>query len=377
MNRRHYPIRILLITLAIAALPAAAAPGEKSPEPKELLAEAVTSAGAIADRDEKDDALMRVIHAQSTIGDAAGAQQTAKLVRNPQKQGFASRAIAAGYARGGDVKTATAMADAATNAGAKSGILEEIVAAQIEQGDLAAARATRASIAERFYAAHADRRIAVAQAASGDVATAKQTLAGIQGAPDVKVQGYLDIAGELLKAKNVAAAKEMIQLAVTAAREVPDYLRPMSVAAICGTLVKAGAADPAMGIANRIAEPRDKALALSHIAEAQAEIGDVAGSRATAKLLPADDQVRPQVLFARAQMKSGDAAAARQSLADARALADKIEIPTLRAFAYETVLAAQVELGDAGPAAEQAKGQKDPIVRTYSLVAVARALAKK
>ena len=73
MNRRHYPIRILLMTLAIAALPAAAAPGEKSPEPKELLAEAVTSAGAIADRDEKDDALMRVIHAQSTIGDAAGA----------------------------------------------------------------------------------------------------------------------------------------------------------------------------------------------------------------------------------------------------------------------------------------------------------------
>jgi tetratricopeptide (TPR) repeat protein len=375
MNTRLHAIVVVLITLTTSARWTLGAPGETL-EPKQLLAAAFTSARTIADRDEKDDALMRIIHTQARIGDVAGAEETAQWIASPQSRGFASRAIAGAHAHAGDFKAAMALADAAPD-NAKSGILEEVVAAQIEHKDLAAAQATRSRINGGFYAAHADRQIALAQAAAGDLVAARQTLAGIQDA-SVKVQGYLEVAESQLKEKNFTGAKDLIQRAITASKEVPDYLRPLSVASVASTMVKAGSTQTAMTIASRVTEPRDKALTLAKIAEAQAEIGDVAGSKQTARLLTDDgDQVRLQVMFAKAQARSGDTAGAKESLAAARALADKIAVPTLRAFAYESLLAAQVETGDAAGAAEIAKSQKDPIVKSYSFVAVARAMAKK
>lgn len=376
MNFRHHVIAVVLITLTAASRLTVAAPPVDKPEPKELLAAALTAARTITDDDERDDALMRIIRGHGVLGDFAGAGQAAKFITTPLKRGFASRAIAGAHAHAGDLKTATALADAATG-DAKAGVLEEIVDAQIERGDLAGAKATRARIDDTYYASQADGRIAAAQAASGDMAGARQTLAGIRDA-SVKVRGYCDVAESLFKEKNLTAARDMTQRAIAASKEAPDYLRALSVAAILSTQVKTGSAQVAMATANRITDPRDKALALEKIAEAQADIGDIAGSKATAKLLTdPGDQVRLQSLFARAQAKGGDTAGARQSIAAARGLADRIEIPTLRAFAYESVLEAEVAIGDAGPAAEQARSQRDPIVKTYSLVAVARTLAKK
>jgi hypothetical protein len=371
----HLFIAVTFLSLSGVVAMAQAAATDNRGKSRELLALAETSAATITDDDERDDAFMRVIHVRSEIGDAAGAEKAAKLIGSEQKRGFASRAIAGGYARSGDIKTAMAMADAMPKASA--GILEEVVAAQVDRGELDAARTTRAKIRDAFYAAHASRRIALAQAASGDLAAAKQTLAGIEGAADVKVQGYVDIADALRKQKNEAGEFEMVKSAMAALREVPAYLRPMSIAAVAGMLVKAGNGEIAMKIANDVTEARDKALVLSHIADAQAELGNLSGARSTAKLLAGDDQVRVQMLVAKAQMKGGDSAGAKQSIATARTMADKVEIPTLRAFAYESILPTQIELGDASGAIEVANGQRDPIVKTYALVAVARALAKK
>lgn len=375
MNARHHAIVMTLITVLSAADRSSAAARGNAAGPKELLAAALTAAQAIKDLDEMDNALLRIVSAWCAKGDIAAAEQTAKLIARPQFEGFARGTIAGARARAGDIKGALALADGAADG--KAGILEEVIGAQIEQGDLPGAKITRTAMGDGFYSGQADRRIALAQAAADDVTAARQTLAGIQD-PYVKVQAYLEVGEALFKTKNLTGARYMIQRAVAASKDVPDYLRPISVASIVSTQVKTGSADIALAAANQIVAPDAKELALAKIAEAQAEIGDIAGSKTTAAILnSAGDLVRLQTFFAKAQAKKGESADAKQSIQAARALADSIQTPTQRAFAYETFLAAQVEIGDAAGAVEIAHGQKDPIVRSYSLVAVARALARK
>jgi hypothetical protein len=375
MNSRHHATVFLLIIVMAVVDRSSAAAGDKPVDPKELLAESLTAARAITDRYERDNALLRVVRGQCAVGDVAGAEQTGKLIAAPQFEGFARGTIAGARARAGDIKGALALADAAADG--RGSVLEEVVEAQIEQGDLPGAKATRAGMGEGFDSGQADRRIAIAQAALDDVTAARQTLAGIQDAY-VKVQAYLDVAEALFKTKNLTAARYMIQRAVAASNDVPDYLRSISIASIVSTEVRTGSAEIALATAKRIVQSDSKELALAKIAEAQVAIGNLADSEATAGLLhDSGNLVRLKAFFAKAKAKKGDSAGAKQSIAASRALADKIQKPTHRAFAYETFLPVQVEVGDAAGAIAIAQSQKDPIVRSYSLVAVACALAKK
>jgi hypothetical protein len=376
MNTRPFRIAVVCMTLMVASRWAAGAAGEKPPRPKELLASALTAARSIGDVDERDDALMLIIYGHSAIGDVDSAEQTAKAIGTELKQGFARRVIAGMYARRGDFKTATALAEKATG-DSKSGIWGEIVAAQLERGDLAGAKLTRAKVDDTFYASQADCRIALAQATSEDLTAARQTLARVRD-PSARVRGYLDVAEALLKVKDLTGARDMIGRAIKASKDVPSYFHALSIAAIARTQVKAGSLRTALSTANRIPLPSDREVVLSKIAETQVEMGDLDGGMASARLLTdGNDRVRLQALFAPAQAKGGDVAGARKSIAAARALADTIDVPTLRAFAYQSLMEAQVAMGDAGEAAAIALAQKDPIVKSYSLVAIVRAMAKK
>jgi hypothetical protein len=306
------------------AVPAARA-ADPRPEPKELLTAALAAANAVVDVALKGEALRRVVFAQAKTGDIVGAEQTTKSLTDPSMVGMARGAIAEAHARGGDVKTALSLASAEPDARVKSSIYDRLIAFHVEKRDLAAAKALRPKITDAFLAAHADRRMAVAQAEAGDPAAARVAIVLMEGPPDVKVQAYVGVAKVLLKAKNQAGANEWIALAAKAAAQVPDYLRPMSLAEIAGAQALAGDVKTALAAADRLSDPAAKALVFSHVAEAQIEAGDIAGAKATAKPLTGFSLARLQVMMAEARFKAGDKAGAPQLLADSNAEGDNEE----------------------------------------------------
>ena len=300
-----------------------------APTPACLLDVALVAAVAVHKLEFRDWALADVAVAEAAGGDGAGALASAARVSDPR------------------MVIAT---------------LRRIARAQAEAGDVVGARATARAIPDAATRAEAINAIAAAQVAAGDTGAAQETLAqallATGAVTDAGRQSLLlsEIAGVQVKLGDRAGATASLDRALERARAIdtPDE-RERALSRIA--VIQADAGRPAVALATTetITEPGQRTPALIRAAAAQAAAGEISRALATAAAID-DARYRTAALqeVALVQASSGATAAARKTLARARAVSEEIDYGFAHAYALSRVARAQADIGAIGDALETA-----------------------
>jgi hypothetical protein len=106
----------------------------------------------------------------------AGARKVAEAVKKEQWKWIALAQVAAGQARGGDVKGALATAGAVKNDPLREEAVKGVLVEQLKAGDVKGARQTLEGLKRPYWRAEALIELARAQARGGDAAGARESL---------------------------------------------------------------------------------------------------------------------------------------------------------------------------------------------------------
>jgi hypothetical protein len=346
-----------------------------------VLADAVSAANRIDDAGVKAHVLDLIAAAQAECGDGASARQTAgSIVVNADDPGNAQAetgwkndayaAIVGGQAECGDIDRARAAAAQFADADVKSLAYQYIAQDLAKTGRRSEARefAGRCGGVDR---ARADGAIAVADAAAGNFDDAKAEATSL-GDPSEQVQALTRIAELQAKAGDVNSARQTIELAKSAAAQVPQWLARATYGAIAAAMVWAGEVDDANAL-----RKIDENYVVRKIAVAQADMGDISAARATiAQISDAAGLACANARVAVALWKAGHAADANDALDAVRYAASQIGDSSQAADAAGIIAAAQTQVGDASSAADWGRAQQDPFVGASALIAVAKALPR-
>ena len=268
----------------------------------------------------------RIAEAQVKVGDLIGARQSldaAKVIITPGGADSWLPILVVTLAKAGDVAGAKAAAVRIPDATVKATVYYQIAEVQRKAGDLPGASQTREAGKAVIAALREPKARAVAlgcaayyQRSAGNKAGARETLEAALAATamidDVKEKTatYLTIARDQARAGDLAGARQTIE-------KVKNLV--------------AGAGLPETG----------PVFMCCLVALRQALLGDVAGAKATASLVPAATAQLRYVFsrIAQAQAKAGD-------IAGARATAESIKNPGDRLGAHSLVAAEQSRAGD-------------------------------
>jgi hypothetical protein len=379
MNHWHLLSRFALCSaLALLAQPCrvAVADGVTS---RSILADALAAAHQIDDGKLKAQALDLVATAQAQSGDITGAKQTAgSIVVDTSgdsavadiETGFkndAYAAIAGGQAETGDVDGARATAAGIQDSEAKELAYQYIAQALARKGDISGAK----SFAEQASGPHqiqADVTIAGAEAADGNIDDAIAIAKAMDDSYQ-RVQALSLIAQAQAKAGYVTAARHTIELAMTAAPDVEDCFARATYSAIATAMVQAGDLDGANNLR------KFDGWIISQIAIAQADMGDIAGARATIPQISDPYGLAcANASLALALCRARNGPDAREAFGAARSAATSISESTDAAEACGRIASVQAKYGDSSAAADWARSQQDQFVEVSALISVARTL---
>ena len=355
------------------------------------LDRALERARAIDTPDERERALSRIAVIQADAGRPAVALATTETITEPGQRTPALIRAAAAQAAAGEISRALATAAAIEDARYRTAALQEVALvqarrgataaarktlararavseeidygfAQAEAGDVVGARATARAIPDAATRAEAINAIAAAQLVAGDTGAAQETLAqallATGAVTDAGRQSLLlsEIAGVQVKLGDRAGATASLDRALERARAIdtPDE-RERALSRIA--VIQADAGRPAVALATTetITEPGQRTPALIRAAAAQAAAGEISRALATAAAIE-DARYRTAALqeVALVQARRGATAAARKTLARARAVSEEIDYGFAHAYALSRVARAQADIGAIGDALETA-----------------------
>ncbi|MGB8591448.1 MAG: hypothetical protein WA755_20110 [Candidatus Acidiferrales bacterium] len=235
-------------------------------------------------------ALELMASSQLEFDDVAGAQETAARIHNGATQAAVLARIASAQAQTGNRDTAAkTAAQALATAQAyrdlygydKSRALLEIVKANIAIGDFSAALGIARTVPDGFTKSQAFAAVAVAEAKAGDLSAALQTANFI--VDDAAATNHEDALQEIAVA--LAEAGNIVGARATAAALPNDYDTSDVAGAVAIALARAGDYKAGLATADTLLDTDRRAwsfriFAVSGIARAQAEAGDVAGAKA-------------------------------------------------------------------------------------------------
>jgi hypothetical protein len=355
-----------------------------APVPREdvgpLLRQALESAQAITDRQEKLTTLIRIATVQNETGDAAGALKTCR----------AALEIARGLR---DERTKLTML--ATGA-----------LTQAEAGDRAAAAETmklarRAADGMRGarQKVYAVTRLVRAQALLGDYEGALRTA---RESGEHQASALMFFARSLHKPDKPAARKALRE-AVEMMKSLPENERHQHLPDLAAAQARVGDLPSALQTVDLLDAATWKVLGLRAVAIAQAQTGDVAGALQTLKSMEraapgggragAPNQLAAGVLeaVARAQAKAGDKVGAEAMLKALRPIVDDLYArearfagrPGMRApngsgqaeRLERTIAVTQYQIGDVAAARRTALGSKSELGKAGALLDVGEAAA--
>ncbi len=214
-------------------------------------------------------------------------------------------------------------------------------------------------------------------------------------------------------AANAAASSEQIEAlfdeAYSLAQQVPSYARPRVIARIVGTKGYAGDIDGALALvaetsadrrqhgyaqseiarahavagnfsaaqsyANSIADPGARTLAIEHIAEQQAKVGDYSAALQTAAMSSGLGHVTALVRIGVAEHSNGSGSAAA-TMDLAKSLNDQISDPMTRGLARDRVVEGYATIGEVEKSLSLAKYYREFSSRSAASTKAAIAFAK-
>lgn len=321
------------------------APCFANPTPTCLLIEGFESAKAIGDARFRDWAMGDVAVARAAAGLTEEVYRTVGLIDDPRLIVAALRDAAVAWAEGGQIANAREMID---------GMPEPMFAAQI----LAA--------------------IATAKAREGDAAGVGQVLGellavanGGQNTP-ATIALITDLAPKLHAAKAIDAANHLLQVALDSAQDaaISQSERDRAIGTISAVHAALGQTERARTLMAEIEDLTMRRPVLLALAEHSVQTGNDPRALQDATDV-SDSRYRVVALthVAIAQARVGNLEGARSSLAQARADTDRIDdrFTYAKAFAVSKISAALAEMRGYGDAAETAAKIEDGGLRAQSL----------
>ena len=246
-------------------------------------------------------ALVSIAATQAGLGDCSIALQTVEQIEEPWRKAEALCAIAAAYAKRGDIAAAQSVCSVAVQTAQQSNddpnvgiVLSTIAIAQAQTGDFVAALQTAQQIeVEGGYRGVALGGIAVSQAEASDFSEAVRTAQQIHDSAQ-RADVLVELASIQTFAGETEAARDVFSIALDAAQPSEDGAIWAEVLAEIGTVEAASGytakARLTFSAATHLAEHththRSRARALRAIYIAQKQSGDAEGARATFALMP-------------------------------------------------------------------------------------------
>ena len=316
---------------------------------------ALVAARRIQDAARQGRVLRAVVIAQATAGDIEGALATARSIAHPALNALALGDVVAVLAKEGSLGEARLLAARIRNDQVRSDAQAEIAAAQANGGDKDGALATAARIEDKFSRASALARVAASRVSYADSGLARELFAqaialarNARGTADRKCFALVDIARAQIVAREIAAARESLRLALAV---LPDVKRNSDqfalLAQIAPMQARVGDHAGAMATAWRVDDPSLRPLLVRDVATSQAESGDVAGAVRAARSLedgPAGAAAFLGIL--RVQSQARDSAGMRSTIATALQTVRVIQGEEFKAGALSALAAAQLLVGD-------------------------------
>ena len=305
----------------------AASPGPEGLMVDCLLALGLSAVREVDDAQESAEALALIASAQAKMGNITAALETAWEIEI-EKVGNRARAladVASAQAKAGDPAAAKTFTDALK---AAKGIdnawaLAHIAGVQAEARDITGALETARGIDDALWHAMALAHIAVVQAGARDITGALETARGIN---DVgrRTRTLAHIAGVQAEAGDPAAAETFAAVLETAGKiEVENewFREVVALVAIADAQVKARDITGALETARGINDAWNRAKALAHIANVQAETGNHGAARETwaealqtaRGIVDAGERWEAIAAIAAAQTEAGDHGAASET----------------------------------------------------------------
>jgi RNA polymerase sigma factor (sigma-70 family) len=382
------------------------------------FAEADRVAGTVADQHLRRLALMRTAVARGRIGDSAPARATLeRFVREgaglgaEQRYNLMSMVIDFLYDAGfkDDARAALdkelAAVDAIDNEQLRDGGIYQLLGTQLTLGDYDGALRQAA----RYSGQRSNYRAALLQdtmrhikptdaRTSKELARRALELSRDVSYPYPRAQAQVEIAAALARAGDIAGAFAVVrEIGNEGDKPTLTLIRsselPRALIEIAREQAKAGARTAAI---ETLAEARSTALErtpvdslsserVRRVAEAQVEVGELAGAKLSAEAIESDDVEMGLALaaLARGQAKAGDRQAASATLREAHAHAQAIQAPRANSIGdsptananrvFREIALAEAETGDAKTALATVAGRgtsdwRSPILADVSLI---------
>ncbi len=279
--------------------------------------------------------------------------------------------------------------------------LRQVVATQVNLGDIAAALTTVEGIDAAGDRAVAYAHIAKAQAKSGDREVARKTFGAAFGAAQGienrfnRVKALRDILGAHVEIGDVAGARkvaghivaEKVAGHIVAENTEPfdsDVLSVWVSERVATAQAKSGDRESAketlaaaLKTAQGMKDAPKRDAALMVIVQSQLGVGDLAGARNTSTSFRSDSPlVRALTSIAKAEAKSGDSELARETLAAALKTARGMKDVPERDAVLMTIVHSQLEVGDVAGAGDASTSFRSDSLLVEALTSIALAEAK-
>ena len=346
-------------SVAIREIAVAQIEAGESTSARDSFAQSIATARQIASDSEKASEMRSIAGAQARAGQVSEAVEAARQITHQGNRAAALSEIGTAGACAGQLSEALAAAQEIDNPIYKTAVLREIAVARMHAGETAAARdafSTAVAVAEgierEVSRAAALKEIAAAHAQAGDVAAARDTFSQALGAarlirePGDRAESLQWIATAQAEAGEETAARETFADALASTRQVEHHqTRGWRVMEIATAQLRVGQVDEALASSRQVADSEYRSLALEQIAVAEAEAGELA--------------------------------AARETFANAIAVAQQIPYGGDKASRLGTVVSAQAKAGQFSDAYEAARAieHRETRVETLSKIAATQARA--
>lgn len=296
-----------------------------NPTPKCLLDEASQSAIAIFKNELRDWALGEILVSEAKAGLVSEAMNTVRLIGDPRLVMVALRDIATAQASAGRPVEALAAADIIPDAAKRLEALAAIADIQAKKGDLEGALSTAQLLLDGL--AEIDDSLKRVSLATGAISILAQA------------------------GKTAAAEKELAKIKVIAQAEENTSHRSAALRHLASALAESGKPGQALALLKDLPDVSERTPVLVSAAAAQARAGHPEQAILTAQTIEAV-RYRAVVLtrIALAQTKAGDRTGGRQTLETALLAASTIKRPFAKAYAYERIALALMEIDGHGDA---------------------------
>ncbi|HLJ97991.1 MAG TPA: sigma-70 family RNA polymerase sigma factor [Gemmataceae bacterium] len=326
---------------------------------RKALERAVEMAKGTRTTGNKQRVLCAIAAAYARVGDVQGALRLANELDASDKL-VALRKIAIAQARIGDIAGALRTGKVFAGAESRANLLDAVAVAQAKAGDRAAAETTLQEVRQiaeklrnglpgramgRSAALRVQEELARTQVRMGDLPSALQTAAGIDSDYE-KASALVEIGIAQAAAGQPANAKQTLRDAARAAEKV-----------IPGT-----GGDTPTGRSGPLESA--KAATLRQIAWQQAKLGDIQEALRTVESIPTEmerDTALGEIVPARAE--AGDVKGALETL-------QKLKDIDWKAYALENLVNVQVKAGDEPGALALAADQQSPVLKVHALLGV-------